>query len=291
MIKSAIIYTIKSMPSPEFDVLKALEKLAFVPCMPTQQSSFGWVAPRPDSTALCECINGQLIFKLMIETKKVPADIINRKLGDKCKDIEADTGRKPGKRERREIQEEILQSLLPRAFPSRTAIIAWIDPIGKKLVVGTSSKGNADLIAKVLSSTMDGLTIGPLQTKTAPASAMEDWLLENHTPETLAIEEACELKAEGGTKIKYIKHQLNIQEIKDHLGSMRPASLDLTWLGRVNFTLTDALALKKIDILGNILEGHPEEVDAFDGDAIIATTEINGLIADLVLELDGHPED
>jgi len=51
------------------------------------------------------------------------------------------------------------------------------------------------------------------------------------------------------------------------------------------------LALKKIDILGNILEGHPEEVDAFDGDAIIATTEINGLIADLVLELDGHPED
>jgi len=116
-------------------------------------------------------------------------------------------------------------------------------------------------------------------------------LLENHTPETLAIEEACELKAESGTKIKYIKHQLNIQQIKDHLGSMRPASLDLTWLGRVNFTLTDALALKKIDILGNILEGHPEEVDAFDGDAIIATTEINGLIADLVLELDGHPED
>jgi len=119
---------------------------------------------------------------------------------------------------------------------------------------------------------------------------MTKWLLGRSQPETLAIEEDCELKSDGGTKVKYIKHNLRIPEVIDHIhtGGMVPSSLDLTWLGRVNFTLTDSLVLKKIDILGNLLEGHPEQVDAFDADVVIATTEINGLIADLIADLDGE---
>lgn len=291
MITSATLYHLTAVPDPSFDVLGALAKSAFTPCGPTQESSAGWVAPRPGSDALCECINGQMVFKLMIETKKVPADIVSRQLDDKAKQIEDATGRKPGKKERRELKDEIMLGLLPAAFPSRCAIVAWLDPVGKKLVVGTSSQAKADRVASALVSALDGLAIATLQTKTSPAAAMSDWLMESRLPETLAIEQQCELKNDLGTKVKYVKHQLNIPEIKGHLTvGMAASSLDLTWLGRVNFTLTDTLVLKKIDILGNILEDHPEEIDAFDADVVIATTEINGLIADLILELDGEPE-
>jgi len=291
MITSATIYNLVSMPSSTFDLLGAMAKSAFSPCGPTQKSSVGWVPPREAGGALCDCINGQLIFKLMIETKKVPADMIDRQLQIKVKHIEEATGRKPGKKERRALKDDILLELLPAAFPSRVAVIAWIDPSGKKLVVGTTSKACADIVASHLVSDLSGLELAKLQTQTTPSRAMADWLLETRSPESLAIEEDCELKAEGGTKVKYVKHRLNIQEIKDHLtAGMMPASLDLTWLGRVNFTLTDSLCLKKIDILGNLLADHPEPVDAFDADVVIATTEINGLIADLIIELDGEPE-
>lgn len=288
MITSAILYKLTAMPAPDFDVLGVL--VPFVPCGPTQGLSVGWVPPREEHGPLCECINGQLVFKLMVETKKVPADVIDRKLQAKIKLVEATTGRKPGKKETRGIKEEVVLELLPKAFPRREAITAWIDPIGRKLVVGTSSQAKADRVASGLVVALTGLQCIPVHTQTPPAAAMADWLLSKRLPETLAIEEDCELKSEGGTKVKYVKHNLRIPEVMDHIhtGGMAPASLDLTWLGRVNFTLTDSLVLKKIDILGNLLEGHPEQVDAFDADVVIATTEINGLIADLVTELDGE---
>ena len=289
MITNAILYKLTAMPGADFDVLGALGAAAFVPCGATQELSAGWVPPREANGPLCEGINGQLILKLMVETKKVPADVIDRKLQVAIKEIEELTGRKPGKKECRELKDEILFELLPSAFPKREAITAWIDPIGRKLVVGTSSQAKADRVASGLVSVLTGLECTPVHTYTPPAVAMTDWLLSERLPETLAIEEDCELKSGGGTKVKYVKHQLNIPEIKEHLTKgMTPASLDLTWLGRVNFTLTDGLVLKKIDILGNILEGHPEQVDAFDADVVIATTEINGLISDLIADLDGE---
>jgi recombination associated protein RdgC len=289
MITNAIIYNLTTMPGADFDVLGALGATAFTPCGATQELSAGWVPPREENGPLCECINGQLVFKLMIETKKVPADIIDRKLQAAMIESENLTGRKPGKKERRDIKDEIVLELLPKAFPRREAITSWIDPIGRKLVVGTSSQAKADRVASSLVAALTGLECTPVYTHTTPAVAMTDWLLSERLPETLAIEEDCELKSEGGTKVKYVKHQLNIPEIKEHLTKgMTPASLDLTWLGRVNFTLTDGLVLKKIDILGNILEDHPEQVDAFDADVLIATTEINGLVADLIEDLGGE---
>jgi recombination associated protein RdgC len=289
MITNAILYNLTAMPAADFDVLGALEASAFVPCGPTQGLSVGWVPPREENGALCECINGQLIFKLMIETKKVPPDVIDRELQARIKQVENDTGRKPGKKERRELKDEIMLDLLPKAFPSRASVIAWIDPIGKKLVVGTSAQAKADRVVSALVAALAGLSCDHVYTQTSPTIAMTDWLLSERLPETLDIEEDCELKSEGGTKVKYVRHQLNIPEVKAHLtAGMTPASLDLTWLGRVNFTLTDGLVLKKIDILGNLLEDHPEQVDAFDADVLIATTEINGLVADLIEDLGGE---
>jgi len=289
MINNAIFYHLTALPAADFDVLGALAAIAFIPCESTQKCSIGFVPPREENGALCECINGQLVFKLMIETKKVPADIIDKQLKVATQQIEESTGRKPDKKERRELKYEITQGLLPKAFPKHEAIIAWLDPVGKKLVVGTTSQAKANTLAGILLNALNGLKIGNVKTSTTPADAMNDWLMEVRTPESLAIEESCELKSEDGTKVKYIKHKLDIPEIKDHLtAGMVPASLDLTWLGRVNFTLTDNLTLKKIDIIGNLLEGHPEEVDQFDADVVIATTEINGLIEDLIEELDGE---
>jgi recombination associated protein RdgC len=46
-------------------------------------------------------VGGQLIAKLLIETKAVPSSVVKRKAELQAQEIEAKTGRKPGKKETR----------------------------------------------------------------------------------------------------------------------------------------------------------------------------------------------
>ena len=43
-------------------------------------------------------------------------------------EIEAKTGRKPGKKHAKELREEVVRELLPKAFTRQAAITVWIDP-------------------------------------------------------------------------------------------------------------------------------------------------------------------
>jgi recombination associated protein RdgC len=78
-----------------------------------------------------------------------------------------------------------------------------------------------------------------------------------------------------------------------------PTQLALTWAGRVSFVLTEALTLKKIELLDGVLEGAG--VDAansgssaddggFDADVAIATGELRQLLPALVEALGGLQE-
>lgn len=291
MFTSATLYRITQLPVPDFKVVEALESHAFTPCGPTQEVSHGWIAPRGDGESLCECINGNLIYKLMTETKAVPADVLDRELTARCQAVEASTGRKPGKKERREIKEEVKLDLLPKAFPKRVATLAWISPKHKLLVIDTASQKRADEVVIELVASQEGLVVTLLNTQTSPVAAMAAWLLQHNTPETLGIDRDCVLVAadESKAKVKYVKHALDIPEIKKHIQQgLLPESLALTWLNRVSFTLTSDLTLKGIDILDVDTGEDAEQVDEFDASVVIATSEIASLVSDLIDELGGE---
>jgi recombination associated protein RdgC len=65
--------------------------------------------------------------------------------------------------------------------------------------------------------------------------------------------------------------------------------LALTWEGRVSFSLTEALQLKKITFLEGVFEGTSAEKDeGFDADVAIATGELRKLLPDLFEALGGE---
>ena len=89
--------------------------------------------------------------------------------------------------------------------------------------------------------------------------------------------------------MRYARHSLDIDELGAHIEQGKlPTQLALTWDGRVSFTLTDALGLKKIKLLDVVLEGAKAEDGGFDTDAAIATGELGRLIPDLIEALDGE---
>ena len=155
-----------------------LDGARFVECGATQEKSVGWCEPRgQDHGPLVESVGGQLILKLMIETRALPGSVVTRKAKERVAQIEASTGRKPGKKEIRDLKDDIRLQLLPQAFTKQAAVGVWIDPKAALLVIDASSQSRADEVVTLLVQSLDGFAAALLDSKLSPTTAMADWLI------------------------------------------------------------------------------------------------------------------
>jgi recombination associated protein RdgC len=294
MFKNATLYRIASNTTFDEHTNAALEQdFDFVPCGPTQEKSVGWIPPRGhENGPLIESVAGQLILKLMIESKTVPADVIRREVAERVSHIEASTGRKPGKKETREISEDVRMFFLPMAFTKQAATLVWIDKETKLLMIDSASQSRLDDVISMLVKSIDGLALQMVNTIISPASAMSQWLVEQEGPSGFTVDRECELKAcdESKAVVKYGRHPLDIEEVAQHIANGKiPTRLALTWNDRISFVLTDGFQLKKLAFLETVFEGTESHEDRFDADVAIATGELKNMIPDLISALGGEP--
>ena len=296
MIKNAFIYRIVTAPIDK-SIELGLKAHAFVPCQPSQEKSVGWVPPRGhDHGALLESVGSQWILKLMMETKAVPASVVKREAQEKCSQIEASTGRKPGKKEKREIMDDVRMSLLPMAFAKQSAVLIWIDLSAELLVIDASTQTKADEALSLLIKAVDGLVLQMINTQISPSAAMALWLQSMEAPEDFTVDRECELKAcdESRAVVRYGRHALDIDEVVQHVTQgMLPTRLAMTFNNRVSFVLTEGLQLKKISILDIVFEQSAEKEgadDHFDADVAIMTGEVSKLLPALFEVLGGEIE-
>ena len=295
MFKNALVYHIDQWEPPtQSDIERRLDGARFTACRPSQPESAGWVEPRGQRHgALIESVAGQLVLKLCSETKPVPGSVVKEQLEAQLDKIEAETGRRPKGKAAREIREQILHELLPRAFPKRSTTLVWIDLKARRVLIGAASPKKADAVATKLVDLFGGLRLVPLQTQLSPATAMAAWLSDKQAPAGFSIDRDCELKRPDSEKalVRYARHTLEIDELGEHIRQGKlPTKLAMTWNGRVSFVLTDTLALKKIELLDSVLDkggaADPAD-DGFDADVAITTGELQRLLPDLVEALGG----
>lgn len=280
--------------SPDMQEMEAaLEKNRFVSCSASQALSIGWVEPRGiDNGPLVEFVSGQWLMKLMIEDKPVPAGVVKRRVLDLCNQIEKESGRRPGHKYRKELREQVLEELLPLAFPRQRSFWVWLDPKHQWVMVDASSKAHVGAVSTALVSAFAGMAISDLQTKTSPSVGMMQWLLEG-ADGGWNVDMDCELRSDNELKsvLRYARHPLDTAEIREHLeNGMQPVQLAMTWRDRVSLVLTSEMKLKRISFLDVVFEGNPHDTgeDAFDADAAIATGELLPLLEELVDMLDGE---
>ena len=292
MFKNCMIYRIAPGWAMDLAAMEsALAKMPFHPCGATQPESYGWTPPRGEKNgALVESIAGQRILRFRLESKSVPASAIKRKLDERIAKIEENEGRKPGRKETRELKDEILLELLPHAFPKESSILAWFDLANGRLVLDCSSPGKADTLISALVACLDGLQISLLNTKVAPQAAMTRWLSGNADgwPVHFAPGRFVELNSgdEMNATVKFDRHHLDDEQMRLHIGQGKlPTQLALDWKGRVSFVLTEGTQLKKIAFLDGVADGQAEGNDAFDADIAISTGELSALIKGLVKAL------
>ena len=279
---------------PDFVTLeKALQQMPFDITTGQQNKSVGWVPPREDGGLFVESVNGQWIMRFMAETRQVPSSVVQSRVDEMVSEWEATTGRKPGKKERRELQEQAVAELLPNAFPRKRATWVWIDREKSRLIIDSTSAGVVDDIITALVKLVDGFVAEPQKTVMHPSAAMACWLEDQCAPGDFDIGKACEL---AGLEIprevvRYKNHPLLTEEVINHIARGKfPTSLDLEWDGRVSFTLTDSLQLKRISFSDGVLDqskAQGQRADDFDGNVVMATSEIGQMLDELIAELDG----
>lgn len=299
MFKNAIVYRINQHPKTLgiTERQEILQAHAFAPCYATQEKSMGWVPPRGEAHgSLIENIGGHHILKLMTETKAVPGQALKREVDRMCADIEKATGRKPGKKDRRELKEDALLAMLPGAFPKQSATLVWIDPRDSRIVIDASSQSKADDVVTMLLKSFEGLELQMINTVLAPAASMAHWLTDDEPysgEHSFEVGRECELKANDESKavVKYGRHRLDTGEVTEHIrtGKM-PTKLALTWDGRVSFVLTEGLQIKKIQLLDGVFEGGDKDEDRFDADVAIFTGEMARMLPALFAVLGGEVE-
>jgi recombination associated protein RdgC len=215
----------------------------------------------------------------------------------KLDQIAAAQGYKPGRKQTREVTDQVEAELLPRAFVKRGLTYVWIDPVNRWLLVDASSSTRADEVMAQLKLSLGELPLTLVKTQLAPATAMTQWLAAGHAPGSFSIDRDCELQAaaEERPAVRYVRHNLDSDEVRNHIAGGKTATrLALTWNDRVSFVLTEQLQVKKLaflDILKEDAERQGENADdLFAANFTLMCGELAQLLAHLLEALGGEGE-
>jgi len=272
-----------------------LGRRRFQPCGSQDQESRGWVSPMGDD-ALVHGVGGQWLIALCMEQRLLPASVVKQEAEERADEIALRQGYKIGRKQMKDLREQVMQELLPRAFTRRRKVLVWIDPVGGWLGIDAPSQTRAEDVLEVLRQSLDNLPVALLHTERSPASAMAGWLAAGEVPAGFSIDQDCELRSvtDERAAVRYVRHNLEGDEVRAHLeaGKM-PTRLGLTFDDRVSFILTEKLEIKRLDFL-DVVKEQLDESDADDARALfnagfaLMTGEITRLLPALAKALGGE---
>lgn len=293
--KNLRVFRLQPQWQPDINELaSALEEQGFQPAGSQDMQVAGWVAPA-EHTGLVHAQNGQLLLKLRIEKKLLPATVVNQFVARRAQDIEDEQGWRPGRRQLKEIKEQITTELLPKAFSIARDTAVWIDTRHHWLVVDAAAVAPADQVMHLLSKVLQPFPIMPWSLTQSPASVMTSWLLDSSNTGPFTIDQDAELRATDDTRatVRFVRHSIDEADVKRHIDAgKRCTRLGLTWADRLSFVLTDALEIKRLtplDILTEDTDGQSDDAaEQFDADFTLMSSEVSAMLTDLSQALGGE---
>lgn len=311
MFKNLHIFRTEIHPqvtTAELDAL--LQPVLFQPTSPTQEMSMGFIAPR-SGAATGAGDNGQalplvegvrsadghldMIMRFAVERRTVPASAVKKRVKEIVDHIEQTTGRKPGRKEQKELAEQARHELLPNAFTRESQGWVWFSPRSGMLAVDAGSDTVVDQVLTLLAKNVPDAAFRGVDLQHSLTAKMTDWLQHHEVSDEFHLGRSCELKAmdESGGVVRYKNQLLDCNEVRNQLTvqGLVPHALAMNWADRVSFTLTArSLTIKGIDFTDVVTDerNSQQNDDPFDANATIAVAEMGRLIPELIEALGGE---
>ncbi|HEY0209954.1 recombination-associated protein RdgC [Acerihabitans sp.] len=278
---------------------KQLAASSFTPCGSQDMAKSGWVSPLGDkSDALTHAVNDQIIICVRKEEKILPSSVVKQELNGKIDKLESEQSRKLRKAEKDALKDEVLVSLMPRAFSRYSQTFIWLDTAKGLVIVDAASAKKAEDALALLRKSLGSLPVVPLALENPIELTLTQWVRGGEPPAGFVVQDEAELKAllEDGGIIRCKKQDLASDEITAHIEAGKVVTkLALDWRERVQFILADDATIKRLKFADTLREQN-DDIDRedfaqrFDADFILMTGELATLIEELVAALGGEAQ-
>lgn len=276
-----------------------LEEHAFSPCGNLDPMRYGFVPPLGENGSdYVHAANGYIMVCAKRQEKLLPSGVINEQLATKVSEIEKSESRNVGRKERQTLKDEIIFSLLPKAFTKSSLEYAYIAPQENLIVVNASSSKRAEDLLSALREALGSLKVVPLTAKNLPTQSMTQWVRDAQAPKHFELGEECELQAnKDGRIVRCKKQDLYADEVRNHLNSgMYVSKVALSWKEAIHCVVDDQLAIKSLKFEDKIIDKtndrNPEtKAEQFDIDFSVMAIELKNFIADLIDAFGGEAEE
>ena len=248
---------------PLEDLESQLAENAFVPCASYEKSRLGWVSPMGEAAPVPEhgddgteqapmlthVVGNYIMLCAQKQERLLPASVVREATAEKVAEIEERQARKIYRKEKREIQDDVYSSLLPRAFTRSTRIYAYLSRAENLLVVDSASAPKAEEFLNLLRDTLGSFPVALPDTRSAPAAVMTRWLKQGKATDGFAVNEDCELvnQKDASNVIRLKGQELEGDEVRVHLDAGKQARLlGVTWKGLLSCTLIEDLSIRRL---------------------------------------------
>lgn len=245
-----------------------LKKHALKPCGALETQTKGWISPygRGEET-LVHAMGTFSLLTLGIESKLLPAAVVNEELASKLEALQAQRGEnRISGRERKRLKDEVLLDLLPKAFVAPSRLSGYLDHRSGWLLIDTSSRKSAEGFLTVLRESLGHFPATLLDPEESPKSLMTNWLMGDKLPPGFELGDECELTdpTDRGAVVRCRRQDLDSEEIRQHLKSGKQVTqLGLVISDHVSFVLTEDLTIRKLKFLDVVTE----EIEKTDRDS------------------------
>ena len=215
----------------EFEL--ALEQDVFRPCGSQDMSTFGWSkAFGKHGHSLSHFSKNSILICAKREEKVLPAAVVNDMVAEKVELLEREENRSVKKKEKDELKENILATLLPQAFKKSSLQFAFIDTDNGWVIVNSASFNKAEELLALLRKSLGTLPVVPAFANYDLDVFLTNWLTNFAAPDGFAIGTDAELQEpdDNGAQVKLKQHDLSTDEIKNHLDNGKRVN-NLLWIG------------------------------------------------------------
>ncbi|MFB6434825.1 MAG: recombination-associated protein RdgC [Candidatus Malihini olakiniferum] len=297
--KNVIIYRLnRDIGLSTNSLEKRLMKFSLRPCTSQDLSRTGWVSPLGShSDTLTYRVNGQLLLCARKEVKMLSSLIIKQNFQEKIDKLEAKQHRKLKKIEKDILKDEVLRTLLPRAFSRFSQVWLWIDTVNQLIMVDAGSAKKAEETLALLRKTLGLLPVVPLSLENQINLTLTEWVRSGDIPSGFTLQDEAELKSilKDGGVIRCKKQALVSDEVTVHIKKGKVITkLALDWQERIQFVLAEDGTLKRLKFAEMLrkqndnIERREDVTQSFDADFILMTNELSALTTHLVEALGGE---
>lgn len=287
-LKALTCLTLTDFPvMPAETLAEKLEAERFVPCQSIERERHGFI-PAFEQESQVRKVNDVFWVQLMSEVKPIPGSAVKRLLRERVTELEQKEVRRVGKKEQKELKEQIIDELVQKAVPVQSTLTIMLDPSKNLMVVGTTSTKKVDLALKLLLKCIDGFNPAYMRFEKSVQAQMTELLMDEESS-IFATDSSLVLKGQTApaATVRFAKHSLAGPEVVTHLNAgLRPVSLELGWRDRLSFVLTEKLEIKSLNYLELVtseLEAAPPEdpAELIDAMLMVQTGEVRAMMADL----------